>query len=266
MISIAELTVRLGKSTIIHNLSADLTPAKVTAIVGPNGSGKTTLMRALTGELEFIGSVSINGHSLKALTALQQARIRGVLPQSSIVTFPFTVREIVRMGGLSSARFELPEDFDSRVDDVLVKVELTGYAGRRYTELSGGEQQRVQLARVLFQLPKAQENGDPKWLLLDEPVSSLDLRYQLIVMNIARDFANEGGGVIAIMHDINLTAMFADDLIMLQNGKMFAHGTPSRIINSKNISALYDCKVKVNQTPKGNTPYLLPHTAVNQTS
>src|SRR5690606_8947929 len=112
----------------------------------------------------------------------------------------------------------------------LARVDLAGFAGRLYQELSGGEQQRVQLARVLCQVWTPVLEGQPRYLFLDEPVSSLDIRHQLIIMNIARDFARRGGAVVAILHDLNLTAMFSDRIFVMHRGRLAAGGTPQDVL------------------------------------
>ena len=140
----------------------------------------------------------------------QAASMRAVLPQATALSFPFTVREIVRLGLIGGRSGALPGEDERLPDRALARVDLDGFAGRFYQELSGGEQQRVQLARVLCQVWAPVLDGRPRYLFLDEPVSSLDIKHQLMIMNIARDFAKRGGGVVAILHDLNLTAMYAD--------------------------------------------------------
>ena len=138
----------------------------------------------------------------------ESAALRAVLPQQTALSFPFTVREIVRLGMLDGRSGVLAGEAERLPDRALARVDLDGFAGRFYQELSGGEQQRVQLARVLCQVWAPVLEGAPRYLFLDEPVSSLDIKHQLIIMDIARDFARRGGGVVAILHDLNLTAMY----------------------------------------------------------
>jgi len=259
MIRADEISVHLGGSPILNQLSFCASAGMVTAIVGPNGSGKTTLLRALTGELPHTGTIAINGHKLSNLSPFEQANLRGVLPQSSIVTFPFTVREIVRLGG-KKARPDPAEN--TLVDQALERVGLSNFSGRRYGELSGGEQQRVQLARVLYQVGEPRSTSGARWLLLDEPVSSLDIRHQLQIMNIALEFSRSGGGVVAVMHDLNLTAMFADSVVMMANGQIGTQGDPGDVLNSANVSRIFDCDLTVNQVPRDRTPFILPHSAL----
>ncbi|MDH2327292.1 heme ABC transporter ATP-binding protein [Cereibacter sp. SYSU M97828] len=256
MIVAANIHVRLGGRMILHGVSFDARPGHLTAIVGPNGSGKTTLMRAITAETPFDGHVAMNGTDIASAKPWQLAAIRAVLPQATPLAFPFTVIEVVRLGlgsGISAARGHLAQQ-------ALARVGLQGYEGRMYQDLSGGEQQRAQLARVLAQVWEPVLDGQPRWLLLDEPVSSLDIGHQLIVMQIARDFADAGGGVVAVMHDLNLTAMFADRVALLAEGRMVAQGTPAGVLTDANLSCAYRCRVRVNTPPDAGT-WLVPHAA-----
>ena len=167
--------------------------------------------------------------------------------------------------------YRVPFQVVVNFNGVLVKTRLPSYhpAPRRTTknnyepfgyalELSGGEQQRVQLARVLAQVWSPVINGSAKWIFLDEPVSSLDISFQLEVMNLMQNYANKGGGVFTIMHDLNLTAMYADYVGVLHNGKLLCFGTPSEVINDKILSEAYSCRIKVNITPQNDKIFILP--------
>jgi heme transport system ATP-binding protein len=249
-----DITVTLGRNKILHGVDFVAQAGQVTAIVGPNGSGKSTLLRAMTGEVEYGGGVRLNGADIKTLKGWELAAIRGVLPQSTTIAFPFTAIEIVRLGltsGLSAAQSDIPIR-------ALQKVDLPHFADRFYHELSGGEQQRVQLARVLAQIWQPVQDGEPRWLILDEPVASLDIGHQLIVMNLAREFALAGGGVIAVMHDLNLTAMFADRVTLMTNGKVAAEGAPTEVFVDSILSKAYGCALQVSVAPPADVPYLLP--------
>lgn len=246
--------VTLGHREILSGVSLAANSGEVTAIVGPNGSGKTTLLRALTGEAVYQGIVTMNGADIRSLRPAALAGMRAVLPQATPLSFPFTVLEVVRLGllsGVAAARSDLPLRALSRVG-------LAGYEGRFYQELSGGEQQRVQLARVLAQVwdPRG-DDGSPRWLFLDEPVASLDIGHQLQVMAVARDFAAAGGGVIAVMHDLNLTAMFAGQVILMAQGAIAGQGAPSDILTDRLLGAAYGCAIRVNTVPTAST-FVLP--------
>lgn len=258
MLVIDDLHVSLGKANVLKHVSFSAKAGAVTCIVGPNGSGKTTTLRAVTGDVSFRGNIHLEGHALADLTPWEAARLRGVLPQASSLAFPFTVIEVVRLGLQSGES----ADDDTLALHALHRVGLGRYADRFYQDLSGGEQQRVQLARVLAQIPHPLTEDGARWLFLDEPVSSLDIAHQLQVMKIARDFAQGGGGVVAVMHDLNLTAMFADKIILLAEGRVVADGAPSDVLRDDTLSQAYGCALRVNVTPTANTPFLLPQAAM----
>jgi iron complex transport system ATP-binding protein len=262
MIESQGVSVAIGPKQIVADVAFEARPRQITAIVGPNGSGKTTLMRAISGDLSYRGSIRINGAEVSALKPWQAATMRAVLPQATALSFPFTVREIVRLGLVGGRSGVLPGEDVRLPDRALARVDLEGFAGRFYQELSGGEQQRVQLARVLCQVWTPVLEGRPRFLLLDEPVSSLDIRHQLIIMNIARDFARRGGGVVAILHDLNLTAMFADSIHVMHRGRLAAAGTPADVLTDDIIERVFECRLKVGAPPADGTPYVLPHSAI----
>jgi len=261
MIDVSNLVVRLGGKAVVKEVSFAAEPGTLTAICGPNGSGKTTTMKAISGELAYQGSVHMNGSEIGSLQAWQLAEMRGVLPQASSISFPFTVREIVRMG-LTTGRNSRPEQADRIAADALACVDLIGFEGRFYQELSGGEQQRVQLARVLCQISEPVIDGKPCWLLLDEPVSSLDISHQLTIMTLARQFCRRGGGVIAVMHDLNLTALFADQMVLLKEGQLRAAGPVREVLQDRHLQDIFGCNLRVNRIPTDGVPFVLAHSAL----
>ncbi|WP_367714856.1 heme ABC transporter ATP-binding protein [Nitratireductor sp. GISD-1A_MAKvit] len=260
-IEVKDLSVRLGRKEILHGLGLAVKPGSVTAIVGPNGSGKTTFLKAISGDVAFSGDVTLNGRRLKALKPWQAAQHRAVLPQASALSFPYTVREVVKLGLLGGRSGASPDEQARLPERALARVDLDGFAGRYYQELSGGEQQRVQLARVLCQVWRPVLDGEPRYLLLDEPVSSLDIKHQLIIMGIAAEFAAAGGGVFAVMHDLNLTARFAHQVAMLHRGRLVARGAPDEVFNDALVSDVFECRIRVGAPPKGQRPYVLPQMA-----
>jgi len=257
MLTARNIQVSIGRSPILNGVDFTAAAGEVTAIVGPNGSGKTTLLRAITGDVPFTGEVAIGGQDTAALKPWQLAALRAVLPQASSLAFPFTVVEVVRIGLHSGISGET----DAIATQALARVGLAGYGNRFYQELSGGEQQRVQLARVLSQVWRPVVDGVPRWLLLDEPVSSLDIGHQLEVMDILRDFALGGGGVITVMHDLNLTALYADRVTMMAQGAVLADGPPRAVISDAHMTAAYGCPIRVNCAPAAGGTFVLPHAA-----
>ena len=260
MLEVVEASVVLGKSRILNSLSMRFETGKLTIIAGPNGAGKSTLMKVLTGELRpASGDARLDGRSLAAYGPHELAGRRAVLPQSSQLAFPFTVFEVVRLG-FSTARVSRTQQ-DGIVLEMLDRVDLGRYADRFYHELSGGEQQRVQLARVLSQLAGS-GNGGSRYLLLDEPTSSLDIRHQLQILDIARDYARNRTGVIAVLHDLNISAVYADRLVILRDGRCLADGPPADIMTSALLLEAFDVPLKVNSVPEGGGPFVLPQSAL----
>lgn len=262
MIETKDLAIQLGGKTILKNVNIRAKPGEVTAIVGPNGSGKTTLIRALSGDLPYTGQALLDGALFESFKPWQMAERRAVLPQASALSFPFTVREIVTLG-LTGGRSGLAASEEAHLpDQALELVDLNGFGGRYYQELSGGEQQRAQLARVLCQVWKPVLDGQPRYLLLDEPVSSLDIRHQMLVMDIARNFAAKGGGVITILHDLNLTALYADHVVMVHDGSIDACGTVAETFTNERLLRVYECPLQVGVTPPAEQLFILPHSAI----
>jgi iron complex transport system ATP-binding protein len=262
MIEARDVTVSIGRHRIVQEAAVTARPGEVTAIVGPNGSGKTTLLKAICGDMPYVGSVAINGRDVARAKPWELATLRAVLPQATTLSFPFTVREIVRLGTLGGRSGALAGEEERLPERALTAVDLEGFAGRYYQELSGGEQQRVQLARVLCQVWAPVLAGEPRYLLLDEPVSSLDIRHQIAIMKIARAFADRGGGVVAILHDLNLTAMFADAVVVMHRGRVAAAGTPREVLADDTLEEVFGCALRVGAVPQGNAPFVLPQSVL----
>ena len=257
MLIAKDIRVSLGKSPILHGISAEARPGEVTVIVGPNGSGKTTLLRALTGDVGFAGQVSLNGRDCAYLRPWELAAVRGVLPQASALAFPFTVAEVVRLG-LTAAPHAGRADLVPRA---LAAVDMAGFAPRLYQELSGGQQARVQLARVLVQVWNPVVDGVPCWLFLDEPVASLDIAHQLGVVRLMRDFAGRGGGVVTVLHDLNLTAMAADRVWLMDQGQLTGQGPMSEVLTDAALERAYGCPLRVGRLPPAGCWFSLPQAA-----
>jgi iron complex transport system ATP-binding protein len=256
MLHAKDIFVSYGAQNVLHGLTLTAQAGTLTAIVGPNGSGKTTLMRALTGEAGYKGTITLGDTDIATAKPYDLAAQRAVLPQATPLAFPFQAVEVVRLGlrgGIETA--------DHLALTALARVGLDGYANRFYQELSGGEQQRVQLARVLCQVWRPVVDGTPRWLFLDEPVSSLDIGHQLTVMHIARDFARAGGGVVAVMHDLNLSAMFAHQVVLMQGGRIIGHGTPTEVLTDAQVSRAYGCDIRTSSAPTDGGWFMLPQSA-----
>jgi len=257
MIALESVVVALGGRQVVDGVSFTAKPGALTAIIGPNGSGKTSTLKAISGEYRYRGRIALNGADLGSLSIARQARMRAVLSQSIQLGFPFLVREVLEMGvvaGEVHSRLEA----DRIVDAALAAVDLAGFGDRISTALSGGEQSRMHMARVLCQIHNPVEQGEPRWLFLDEPVASLDVKHQLAIMRTGRDFARRGGGVLAVMHDLNLTAMFADHVLMLKNGRLFAQGAPAEVFTEDMLEAVYGCRLAVHRDAQSGSLRIHP--------
>ncbi|WP_136659296.1 heme ABC transporter ATP-binding protein [Nitratireductor sp. XY-223] len=261
MIEVENATVRIGKKAIVTDAQLRAASGEITTIIGPNGSGKTTLLKAISGDLAYSGSIRMHGREIAPLQPWEMAMMRAVLPQSSSLAFPFTVREVVRFGlttGRAGVAGLQSQDLVARALD---RVDLAGFSGRFYQELSGGEQQRVQLARVLCQVWEPVVDKTPRFLFLDEPISSLDIRHQLIIMDIARDYARSGGGVIAVLHDLNLTSMYSDRVLVMQDGRCRGFGPPQDVIADTLLQSVFECGLRVGAVPAAGGAFVLPQSA-----
>jgi iron complex transport system ATP-binding protein len=255
MISAENITVTRSDRKLLDDVGIDLVPGRFTVVIGPNGAGKSTLMKVLSGEMKpDSGLVSYYGTSVELCQASELAKRRAVLPQATQLAFPFTALEIVRMGAVAQGALNPGEQ--ARL--ALSRVGLRGFENRPYPSLSGGEQQRVQFARALAQVPQAVVGGVPRALFLDEPTASLDLGHQISVLEIARDFASAGGIVLAILHDLNLAAEFADHLVVLDSGRVVAEGACADTVNDEIITSVYGITGAVGRLPAAHIPYVLP--------
>ena len=232
---------------VLRGVTLQVRPGRVTALLGPNGAGKTTLLRLLLGTLQpSSGRVSIEGRSPGEYGANQMARRIAYVPQQTPMGFAFRVEQIVLMGRsphTSAMGFERPHDREA-VEKAMALTEVTAFADRTLSELSGGECQRVILARALAQ--------EPQLILLDEPTSFLDLKHQLALYSLLVELAHERGlGILCISHDVNLSAQFADEVAMLHEGRILASGPPGEVITRSRIETVYDVPVRVEAGPDG---------------
>ena len=254
----ADIVLERGGRRLLDGVSLALNPGTVTVVIGPNGAGKSTLLKVLAGELRPArGRVTLEGRDIAALPPALLARRRAVLAQSTEVAFPFTVAEVVGIGLMGAGA-----GVEARIEQALARVDLAGFASRRIAQLSGGERQRVHLARVLAQLDGGGEGTG--FLLLDEPTSSLDLSHQLLVLDVARRHARAGGGVLAILHDLNLAAMAADVLVVVETGRIAASGPPADVLTDDLLRKVFGVAARMNAVPAG--PFLLPQSILGSVS
>ena len=262
MLSLQNATAIRGGNTLLNDVSLSVAAGECVVIVGPNGAGKSSALKALSGDLTLqSGQVYLNDTSIEQFTPLELAQRRAVLTQSYELAFPFSVTEVVEMASYchqEQCSKQQLADYASRAID---EVEVSHLAKKCFTTLSGGEQQRVQLARVLAQLSPALEplviakQGTP-YLLIDEPTSSLDLYHQYHVMSLARAAADKGAGVIIVVHDLSLAASFADKLYVLKNGKLVISGKANKVLTSDVLREVYNVDASLTLA-SGQLPHLV---------
>lgn len=245
MIAARQLSITKNGRRLLNGVDLEVKPGLFTAITGPNGAGKTSLLKAISGESSYEGTLEINGIPASKYSVSQLSKVRAVLPQSTHVQFPFTVQQVVQMGGKRS-----------QVEEVMDLTGITSWASRNYLTLSGGEQQRVQLARVLAQVWETQSY--PRYVLLDEPTSNLDLAQQQLIFSLVKHACERNIGVLAIVHDLNQVVQFSDKLYFLKGGSVVANGNAKEIFTKKIIEETFCCKVNVYHDPCTDCPYIVP--------
>ncbi|HVU57587.1 MAG TPA: heme ABC transporter ATP-binding protein [Puia sp.] len=253
MIRVDHISYRAGnrRRKILDDISCNILPGGVTVLLGANGAGKSTFLRILSGEQSpQSGKVWWNDRPLHAMAPAELAKRRAVLTQHATIDLPFTVEEIVLMGRYPHYGSKPSVRDKDIVMECLKEMQVAHLSGRAFPTLSGGEQQRVQMARVLAQL----EGAGDKILLLDEPTSNLDLLHQQLCLQKARQLSRKGHIVIVVLHDLNLAAQFADAILLLKQGRLLATGPTKAVLIPELIRQAYDMDIAV-LYPEG---YLFP--------
>ena len=247
-LSLRDVSVRYGDSTVVDRVSLTVPAGRWCAILGPNGAGKTSLLHAITGAVTGSGSVLVgDGERLAALRPRERARRVALVPQRPVIPAAMAVADYVLLGRTAHLSYLGVEgEADRRiVAETLARLDLEGLATRAVATLSGGEQQRVVLARALVQQTPV--------LLLDEPTSALDIGHRQQVLELVDTLRRDHDlTVLAAMHDLTLAAQFADDLVLLDAGRVVAGGTPREVLTVERVAAHFGADVHLLQTPTGD--------------
>lgn len=249
------VSLTLSGARLLDAVSLSLEAGQVATILGPNGAGKTSLLRTLTADVPpGQGEVTLNNRTIDQWSPEQRARTLAVLPQHSLLDFPFSGLEVVLLG-------RTPHDTGVHRDheiamEALALVDAEYLADRPYTRLSGGEKQRVQLARVLAQVWEPVPEGD-RFLVLDEPTASFDLAHQQLTLEIVARLAAQGIGVLMVIHDLNLAARCADQMVLMQCGRVVGSGVPAEVLTTDNIRTVFNVDAVMSSHPVSGTPLVI---------
>ncbi|WP_244253620.1 heme ABC transporter ATP-binding protein [Micromonospora antibiotica] len=250
-VQVTGVRVERAGRPVLDQVDLSIRAGELHALVGPNGAGKSTLLAAVSGDLPLAaGTVEVDGRPLAEWSAVELAMRRAVLTQRSTLSFPFAVVEVVRMGRAPWAGRPEEAHDDAVVAETMRRCDVIRFAARPFPSLSGGEQARAALARVL-----AQQAGV---LLLDEPTAALDLHHQELVMRIARDRADAGDAVVVVLHDLALAGAYADRITLLADGRVRAAGPPDTVLTAPLLSEVYRHDIEVVPHPDTRLPLVVP--------
>lgn len=252
LLEVKNLCCGYEKQNVLEDVSFCVDEGEFIAVIGPNGAGKTTLFRALSGILKpREGELRFHGKLLQEIPRIDLAKEVAVLPQTLEIPFSFTVEEFIEMGRFPhGAMLKGPSSKDNRIVEEAMKLTDVGHLrGKIVNRLSGGERQRVFLAQALAQ--------EPKLMLLDEPTTHLDIKYQTEILELL-NMLNEGGmTVITVLHDLNIAAEYCKRIILLNRGRICSDGTAAEVIDYRIIEEVYNTKVVVRGNPISGKPYVV---------
>jgi iron complex transport system ATP-binding protein len=247
MIDVDDISVSLDGTPILDSVSCEVPSQSFVALVGPNGAGKTTLLRTVNGVLTpDSGTVSVDGQNVQSLSSREVARLVATVPQKTNISFDFSVRDIVAMGRTPHrSRFHHTDDSDT-IDQALEQAQIAHLADRSVGSVSGGERQRVLLARALSQ--------DAPALVLDEPTASLDIHHQVRTLELVRNLVDQGKTALAAIHDLDLAARFCDAIVVLSDGHVLTDGPPTSVLTESVIEQAFGGRPRIYENPITESP------------
>lgn len=247
-----DLSFRFGSKEVLKNINMNIKPGAFISIIGPNGSGKSTFLKIISTYLKpQKGIILLGSEEISKLSRKETSKKISVVPQNTSLEFDFKVKDIVMMGRhpyIDRLRGETVDDIRI-VEKAMLYTNIMMLSDRMFNELSGGEKQRVILAQALAQ--------EPKILLLDEPVSHLDLQHQVEILDLIKKMSiSEALTVIAVLHDLNMASVYSDYIVMLKEGSILYEGEPEIVLNHKNIAKVFNIDVYINDNPMTGKPYI----------
>jgi len=249
-ISAQDVGYSVGKKQLLSDISLEVIPGEILAIAGPNGAGKSTFLKLLAGDFRpSTGRIFYDQQDISELTIENRAMCRSVMAQSSPPIFDFSVRDVVTMGWLNRVSGLDDYHFHDALMETVDKCDLSSLLNRKFNTLSGGEQRRAHFARALLQIWLPTDKQINRYLLLDEPLANLDMAQELKILNIIKDTAHKGVGVILVLHDLNLVANFADRIALFNQGQLNHLGSPKKVLTGERLSTIYGLPVEVSSSP-----------------
>ncbi|MFT5617698.1 MAG: iron complex transport system ATP-binding protein [Arenicella sp.] len=254
MLTVENISYRIGKKEILHKVDFMAKAGEMIGVLGSNGAGKSSLLKLITKENTLSdGSIYWKNRKVEDYNVKEMALERAILTQQTHISNDFPVPEVVMMGRYVHFK-SLPQLVDyNAVEQAMLQTKIAKFSDRQYQTLSGGEQQRVQLARTLAQIDEGNVQGS-KLFLLDEPLNNLDIKHQHQCLQLARNFARMGNVVLIVMHDINLASFYTDKIVLLNNGEMQHFGSPAEVLTEQHLRQAYDFPVSIQQHPFSKCP------------
>ncbi|WP_179188815.1 heme ABC transporter ATP-binding protein [Kiloniella majae] len=253
------IDVEISSAKLLQNVSLELTPGKLLGVLGPNGAGKSTLLKVLSGDLAPTnGTITLDDIPLQKWASIELAKRRAVMPQASQLAFPFSARDVVSMGRWPYEKLCSPFINRLAIEKAMNLADIKHLADRLYPVLSGGEKQRVQLARALTQSIGLTGDTETKFLLLDEPTAGLDIAHQHAVLAAARKQCKERNTAgLAILHDLNQAVQYCDSIAIISNGTLVSNGPTLEVMEPEILSDIFSCNISKSMDRASSTPVFL---------
>ena len=240
----------MDNKKILRNINLEIISGEILTIIGPNGAGKSSLIKIVSGDINpSEGEVQYGNTPLSQISLEKRSILRSVLSQSQNINFDFSVREIIEMGWINTKTSISNDNYMKLLSEVSQECFIENILNNKFKNLSGGEQKRVHLARTLFQIQNLHKFENNKYLILDEPLTNLDIFFEVKIMELIKKKARDGLGVLVILHDLNITQKFSDKVAILKEGELKFYGNTQSVLNSNNLSNVYGLDMKINQDP-----------------
>ena len=243
------ISLLINGEKIISHLDLEIIPGEITAILGPNGAGKSTALKILAGDIQpSYGDVKYNNINLSEISIVERARLRSVMSQSQTVAFDFTTLEIIEMGWIHENNESYSFSYSDALEEIINICDLHSLLFRRFNTLSGGEQKRVNFARILLQLWIPKTDNYSRYLLLDEPFTNLDIFHELKMLKIIKSYLSKNVGILIVLHDLNIARKLADIVTLMRDGRTIRQGPTDEVFQEDLLSKTFNTCVKVYDT------------------